>query len=63
MTASQQTPLVDAVRAMSVLTGVELSEQRLGKGVPIVELVLDYSRSLRALELRDLEPATSFRAR
>jgi len=55
--------LLEAARAMSAMTGVELPEPWLQKTIPIVRLLLHYSRDLRKLDLGDIEPATFFRAR
>jgi hypothetical protein len=60
---SKEDELLGATRAMSAMTGVELPEPWLEKTIPIVRLVLHYSRDLRKLDLGDIEPATFFRVR
>lgn len=60
---SQEDGLFEAARAMSAMTGAELPEPWLEKTIPIVRLLLHYSRDLRKLDLGDIEPATFFRTR
>lgn len=60
---AQDTRLLDAARAMSVMTGAELQEPWIEPTTALVGIILDYSKALRALDLGELEPATIFVAR
>ncbi len=55
--------VLEAARAMSAMTGVELPQKWLEPAASLVGVILDYSTVLRKLDLGELEPATFFVAR
>jgi hypothetical protein len=59
-----ETPtVIDAVRAMSpALTGTQLPQTWAEPVAGLVGIILESSKSLRALDLGDVEPATAFSA-
>lgn len=60
---AQRPELLEAVRKMSVMTGAELPERWAAPTTSLVGVILQYSASLREIDLGDLEPATFFVAR
>ncbi len=60
---AQQPELLEAVRKMSVMTGAELPERWAAPTTSLVGVILQYSKSLREIDLGELEPATFFVAR
>ncbi len=60
---AQEPGLTEAVRRMAVLTGAELPERWVEPTSLLVSVILRYSEPLRALDLGEREPATSFVAR
>lgn len=60
---AQQPELLEAVRKMSVMTGAELPERWAAPTASLVGVILQYSESLREIDLGELEPATFFVAR
>lgn len=60
---AQEPQLREAIRQMSVMTESGLSERWLEPTTGLVGVILDYSKTLRALELGEREPATFFQAR
>lgn len=60
---AQQPELLEAVRKMSVMTGAELPERWAAQTTSLVGVILQYSESLREINLGELEPATFFVAR
>lgn len=60
---AQEPQLREAIRQMSVMTESGLSEPWLVPTTGLVGVILDYSKTLRALELGEREPATFFQAR
>jgi len=60
---AQATPLSDALRAMSpAVTGSPLAANWAEPVTGLVGVILDSSKSLRALDLDDIEPASAFSA-
>jgi hypothetical protein len=55
--------LLEAVRKMSVMTGAELPERWAAPTTSLVGVILQYSGSLREIDLGEMEPATFFVAR
>lgn len=60
---AQQPPLREALRQMVAVTGSELPEQWAEPTTGLVGVILEYSKTLRALDLGEREPATIFRPR
>ena len=60
---AQDPKLRDAMRQMVVMTGSELPERWLEPTTGLVGVILEYSKTLRALDLGEREPATFFQAR
>jgi hypothetical protein len=60
---AQQPELLEAVRKMSVMTGAELPERWAAPTASLIGVILQYSKSLRGLDLGEMEPATFFVAR
>jgi len=60
---AQQPELLEAVRKMSVMTGAELPERWAAPTASLIGVILQYSESLREIDLGELEPATFFVAR
>jgi len=60
---AQGPQLREAIRQMSLMTESALPERWLEPTTSLVGVILDYSASLRALELGEREPATFFVAR
>jgi hypothetical protein len=60
---AQQPELLEAVRKMAVMTGAELPERWATPTTSLVGVILQYSESLREIDLGELEPATFFVAR
>lgn len=60
---AQDPQLRDAIRQMVIMTGSELPERWEEPTTGLVEVILGYSKPLRALNLGEREPATFFQAR
>lgn len=58
--AAQDEGFREALHRMSVMTGAPLPESREATVAALVGVILEYSKSLRALDLGELEPATRF---
>lgn len=61
--AAQDESFREALRRMSLMTGAQLPESREATVALLVSIILDYSKSLRALDLGEIEPATWYVAR
>lgn len=59
---AQESPVGTTLRSMSSITGSPLADQWLTPVAILVDVILEDSESLRALELGSIEPATCFRA-
>ena len=60
---AQDPQLRNAIRQMVTVTGSELPERWLEPTTGLVGVILEYSKTLRALDLGEREPATFFQAR
>lgn len=60
---AQDPRLREAIRQMTTMTGSELPEQWAEPTTGLVGVILEYSKTLRALDLGEREPATFFQAR
>lgn len=61
-TIAQDSPMTTTLRAMSVITGVQVSDQWLVPSAGLVSAIMDDSKPLRSLELGSIEPATRFQS-
>lgn len=59
---AQESSVDSTLRSMSSITGSPLTDQWLTPVATLVSVILEDSKSLRALELGSIEPATYFRA-
>jgi hypothetical protein len=60
---AQDPQLREVIRQMSAMTNAPLPEPWVEPTTGLVGVILDYSKTLRALDLGEREPATSFQAR
>lgn len=60
---AQDPKLMETIRRMSTMTRTELPESWVEPTASLVGVILDYSHTLRALDLGEMEPATFFVAR
>lgn len=60
---AQDPKLTETIRTMSTMTRTELPESWVEPTASLVGVILDYSHTLRALDLGEMEPATYFVAR
>jgi len=58
--AAQDEGFREALRRMSLMTGAPLPASREATVALLVSIILDYSKSLRALDLGEVEPAPRF---
>ena len=61
-TVAQDSPMMTTLRSMSVITGVQASNQWLVPSADLVRAIMDDSKPLRSLDLGTIEPATRFQA-
>ncbi len=57
---SEESSFASAVRAMSPMTGAELSPARVEPTSTLVGIIVDISKPLREIDLGEMEPATSY---
>jgi len=60
---AEESSVASALRSMSVLTGGSLDERWVRPTADLVAAIVAVSGPLRALDLGEVEPATSFTAR
>ena len=54
------TPLLGVTRSMFAITGARISDARLQSATALFGVILDTSKELRAIDLGEIEPATTF---
>ena len=60
---AQDARMGDLLQSMSSLTGTKLEERWIEPAATLVSVILDDSKSLRSLDLGEIEPAVTFSAR
>lgn len=60
---AQEAKVGEVLRSMSSLTGTKLEDRWVESTATLVSVILDDSRSLRSLDLGEIEPAITFSAR
>jgi len=60
---AQDARMGDLLQSMSSLTGTKLEDRWIEPAAALVSVILDDSKSLRSLDLGEIEPAVTFSAR